>query len=112
MVSDTKVVSSLKLDSHLLESYENKVVGYAKLSDICHETMSSTETKLICSSESLEIFCQDNQCYAEPLLYLVERGKIRSAGMIKAIQKQILEAEQSIKNRREQDIQKANQVQG
>lgn len=112
IVSDTKVRSSLKLDSHLLESYENKVVGLAKLSDICHETISLTETKSICSSESLEIFCQDDQCYSEPLLYLVERGKIRSAGMTKGIQKQILEAEQYIKDRRQKDSQKANQVQG
>ncbi|MDR7378609.1 hypothetical protein J2X19_003303 [Rhodoferax ferrireducens] len=70
--------SSATLDMHSIELNQHGVFGIATVSNICHEIVDESSTQQACYPQTLDVYCQFNTCYSEPLAELVERGKISS----------------------------------
>lgn len=73
--------SSVTLDMHSIGSNQYGVFGIATVSNICHEIVDESSTQRACHPQTLDVYCQSNTCYSEPLVELVERGKISSRNM-------------------------------
>jgi hypothetical protein len=87
------VTSSVVVDLRSLTDVGSERFGLAKLSEICHEVVDQGTVRRRCSPEKLDVYCQFDRCFAEPIEELVAHGKIRSGYMPRELRLQVLDAE-------------------
>lgn len=107
-----KSVMHINFDQLNIQS-GNQKSGLAEFSNFCVDIFGANVTpKKMCTSEKITMYCQDDDCYIQPLEYLVEKSKITSQGQPEPFKSQVLNLERQIEERKKTESAKSLQIQG
>jgi hypothetical protein len=91
----------------------NQKYGMGEFSNFCVDIFGVDVTpKKICNPEKITMYCQGDDCYIQPLEYLVENAKITSQGQPEPFKSQVMEIERKLEKQKNKQLEKISQSQG